>query len=124
MKYLIIGTGGTGGCIGANLAAAGQDVTFIARGTTLSALQNEGLTLDSDKQGLVHIHPVQACSAEEYNDIADVILVCVKYYSIPSILPILLVIHRDTDTIGWVSGGVCLPKMLSMMLSILPVEKL
>ncbi|MBQ6456531.1 MAG: oxidoreductase, partial [Mogibacterium sp.] len=32
MKYMIIGTGGTGGAIGAHLAHAGNDVAFIARG--------------------------------------------------------------------------------------------
>ena len=31
MKYLIIGAGGTGGCIGAYRAEAGKDVTLIAR---------------------------------------------------------------------------------------------
>ena len=30
MKYLIIGTGGTGAAIGAFLASDGKDVTFVA----------------------------------------------------------------------------------------------
>jgi len=32
MKYLVIGAGGTGGCVGAYMAEAGKDVTLIARG--------------------------------------------------------------------------------------------
>ena len=38
-KYLIVGTGGTGGSIGGYMARAGKDVTFIARGEHLKAMQ-------------------------------------------------------------------------------------
>lgn len=38
MKYLVIGAGGTGGCIGGYLADAGRDVTLIARGKHLEAI--------------------------------------------------------------------------------------
>ena len=31
MKYLVIGAGGTGGCIGVFMTEAGKDVTLIAR---------------------------------------------------------------------------------------------
>lgn len=31
MKFLVVGAGGTGGCIGGYLAKLGEDVTFIAR---------------------------------------------------------------------------------------------
>ena len=42
-----MGAGGVGGCLGARLAAAGHDVTFIARGRHLSALRQDGLRLHS-----------------------------------------------------------------------------
>jgi 2-dehydropantoate 2-reductase len=32
MRFVIVGTGGVGGYFGARLAAAGNDVAFIARG--------------------------------------------------------------------------------------------
>ena len=35
MKYLIVGSGGTGAAIGAFLANTGKDVTFMARGAHL-----------------------------------------------------------------------------------------
>ena len=89
MKYVIVGTGGTGGCIGASLASGGQDVTFIARGDHLHTLRESGLYLESDLKGMLYIQPVQACTTEEYDQIADVILVCVKFYSLSSILPLL-----------------------------------
>lgn len=86
MNYLIIGTGGVGGCIAGFLALAGKDVTCIARGKHLEAIRRQGLHLKSDLKG-EHFLRVKACTAEEYRGKADVILVCVKGYSIDSIRP-------------------------------------
>lgn len=47
MKIAIIGTGGVGGYFGAKLAKAGLDVTFLARGEHLKAIQNKGLKVKS-----------------------------------------------------------------------------
>ena len=88
MNYLIIGTGGVGGCIAGFLALAGKDVTCIARGKHLEAIRRQGLHLKSDLKE-EHFLRVKACTAEEYRGKADVILVCVKGYSIDSIRPVL-----------------------------------
>lgn len=80
-KFLIIGTGGVGGSIAGFLALAGKDVTCIARGKHLKAIREKGLHLKSDLKG-EHYLSVKACTAEEYNEQADVIFVCVK--DIPS----------------------------------------
>jgi len=82
MKFLVIGAGGTGGVLGSYLAKAGNDVTFIARGRHLAAMQEKGLTLVTKHNGTIITKPCQAMTAEEYNGTPDVILVCVKYYSI------------------------------------------
>ncbi len=47
MKIAAIGAGGVGGYFGARLAQAGYDVSFIARGRHLAALEKDGLTLKS-----------------------------------------------------------------------------
>lgn len=87
-KYLVIGTGGVGGSIAGFLALAGKDVTCIARGKHLEAIRKYGLHLKSDLKG-EHYLPVKACTAEEYNEKADVVFVCVKGYSIDSIKDVL-----------------------------------
>ena len=95
-KYLVIGTGGVGGSIAGFLALAGKDVTCIARGKHLEAIRKYGLHLKSDLKG-EHYLPVKACTAEEYNDKADVVFVCVKGYSIDSIKDVLeKSTHPDT----------------------------
>ncbi|NML45295.1 2-dehydropantoate 2-reductase [Ramlibacter sp. G-1-2-2] len=45
MKIAIIGAGAIGGYVGARLALAGEDVTFLARGANLQALRANGITL-------------------------------------------------------------------------------
>lgn len=55
MKYLIVGTGGTGGAIGGYLAADGRDVSFIARGANRTAMKEKGLFIHSKRRGELHI---------------------------------------------------------------------
>jgi len=45
MKIAIVGCGAIGGYVGARLALAGEDVTFIVRGANLEALRRDGITL-------------------------------------------------------------------------------
>ncbi|MDP9615399.1 MULTISPECIES: ketopantoate reductase family protein [Streptomyces] len=47
MRIAVIGAGGVGGYFGARLAAAGDDVTFVARGRHLAAIREKGLTVRS-----------------------------------------------------------------------------
>ena len=47
MKITIIGTGGVGGYFGGKIAKAGYDVTFVARGEHLKAIQKNGLIVKS-----------------------------------------------------------------------------
>lgn len=87
MKYAIIGAGGTGGCLGFFLKKAGKDVTLIARGKHLEAIRKNGLTIqklwDESRETL----PVKACTAEEYKEIPEVILVCIKGYFMDETVP-------------------------------------
>lgn len=92
MKYVVIGAGGTGGAIGGFMSKAGKDVTLIARGEHLKQMQENGLkfeTLDGN-----YTVPVKACTMDEYQDIADVVFVCVKGYSLDDTIPFL---ERITD---------------------------
>lgn len=89
MKYLIIGAGGTGGCIGAYMTEAGKDVTLIARGAHLAAMQADGLRMETTKKGNYTIKPVKATDMEHYRERPDVIFVCVKGYSLEETIPFI-----------------------------------
>jgi len=51
MRIAVMGTGGVGGYFGALLARAGHDVTFVARGAHLAAIQERGLRIESTLDG-------------------------------------------------------------------------
>lgn len=89
MKYLIIGAGGTGGCIGAYMTEAGKDVTLIARGAHLAAMQADGLRMETTKKGTYTVKPVKAADMEHYEEQPDVIFVCVKGYSLEETVPFI-----------------------------------
>ena len=59
MRIAVMGAGGVGGYFGGRLAAAGEDVVFIARGRHLEAVQQRGLQIRS-ALGDVNISPAQA----------------------------------------------------------------
>ena len=87
MNYLIVGAGGIGGCLGAYMAAAGLDVAFVARGGQQTALREKGITVRLPGGGFFESGPVAAYDSDEVNRKYDVILVCVKGYSLDSVVP-------------------------------------
>ena len=89
MKYVVIGAGGTGGCLGGFLAEHGHDVTLIARNRHLEEIRRNGLILKSCSLGERQIRSVKACTMEEYSDTPDVVFVCVKFYSLEETIPFL-----------------------------------
>lgn len=89
MKYVIIGAGGTGGILGFYMMKAGKDVTLIARGRHLAAMQESGLAVEKMWDGTTETIPVKATDMEHYNEQPDVILVCVKGYSLEDTIPFI-----------------------------------
>ena len=100
MKYIIIGAGGTGGILGFYMTKAGKDVTLIARNAHLEAMKKQGLSVQKMWTNETETMPVGAESMESYEakgEKADVILVCVKKYSLDSCLPFIQNIsHKNT----------------------------
>jgi len=77
MKITIMGPGGVGGYFGARLAAGGNDVTFVARGAHLQAMQSKGLRLDAEL-GNLHVAPVHVVADPGDVAAADAIIFAVK----------------------------------------------
>jgi 2-dehydropantoate 2-reductase len=79
MRIGVVGAGGTGGYFGGLLARAGEDVTFVARGTQLEALRTRGLTVESSLAGTFNISVRATDDPSEVGPV-DLILFCVKAY--------------------------------------------
>ena len=89
MKYAIIGAGGTGGILGFYMTKAGKDVTLIARGRHLAAMQESGLAVEKMWDGTTETIPVKATDMDHYSERPDVILGCVKGYSLEDTIPFI-----------------------------------
>src|SRR5215813_4852041 len=83
MRIVVMGAGGTGGYFGAKLARAGEEVTFVARGSHLAAIRQHGLSVRSATEGE---WAVRAPAVERVDGLAppDLILFCVKSFDTES----------------------------------------
>ena len=104
MRTLVAGTGAVGGYFGGRIAAAGEDIVFLARGATLSALRRDGLCIDS-RTGREHIAPLRAVEDPADAGRCDLVLVCVKSYDTAAIAAALRpVVHADTIVLSLQNG--------------------
>ncbi len=104
MRIAIFGTGGVGGYFGARLAAAGEDVTFIARGAHLDAMRAGGLHVRSPK-GDLHLPTVKATDDPATIGPVDVVLFTVKLYDVADSAALLApLIGPDTVVITLQNG--------------------
>ncbi len=77
MKILVMGSGGVGGYFGGRLAAAGNEVAFVARGAHLAAIQANGLDVRSTA-GNFTVKPARAVADPAEADAPDAVIFAVK----------------------------------------------
>ena len=92
MKIAVMGTGGVGGYFGGLLARGGHEVTFVARGPHLRAIQERGLRVESANDGHFTVQG-QALEDTSPAGVQDLVLFTVKMYSnadaIKAVAPLL-----------------------------------
>ena len=103
MRIAIFGAGSIGGFLGAKLAAAGADVTFIARGPHLAAMQANGVILRS-AEGEITVRPRCVGAAEEAG-VQDYVFVTLKAHSLPAAAPdIAKMMGPDSALVTGING--------------------
>jgi 2-dehydropantoate 2-reductase len=81
MRIAIFGAGGVGGYFGAQLARAGEEVIFIARGEHLQAIRTYGLRVETHK-GEIVIQPAQASDDPIQVGVVDAVILGVKAWQV------------------------------------------
>ncbi len=84
MNIAIVGAGAIGGYLGARLSLAGADVTFIARGANLQALQTQGIRLieeDGTEKSARSVKAQAMAGADQY----DYVLLTLKSHQVASV---------------------------------------
>lgn len=79
MRIAAMAAGGVGGYYGAKLAAAGHDVFFVARGAHKTAIETNGLTVES-VNGNIHIAKANVTDDPATIGPVDVVLFAVKLW--------------------------------------------
>ena len=103
MKIAIFGAGAIGGMLGVRLAQAGVDVTFIARGPHLAAMQANGVTLLSGEETITVRPRCLADPAEA--GVQDYVIVTLKAHSLPAAAPqIAAMMGPETALVTGING--------------------
>ncbi len=84
MKVCIYGAGAIGGWMGGALARAGCDVSVVARGATLAALQQHGLRVH--QAGQLSAHAVASSASPAELGVQDLVVISVKSPSLPDVV--------------------------------------
>ena len=80
MKIAMMGSGGVGGFFGGRLAQAGYDVSFVARGKHLAALRDQGLRIENEPQGDIHVPKVRVTDDPASLGLVDLVILSVKLW--------------------------------------------
>jgi 2-dehydropantoate 2-reductase len=81
MKFAVVGAGSIGGYLGARLALAGEQVTFVARGANLAAIRKNGFRLIEENGGERIASDVTALPIDECGP-QDAVLLAVKAHQV------------------------------------------
>jgi 2-dehydropantoate 2-reductase len=104
MRICIFGAGAIGGFMGAELALAGFDVTLVARGPHLAAMQANGLKLIRD--GGEKIAKVRAVGTAAEAGPQDYVVITLKAHSVPGIVDQLKPLLGPETAVVWGVNGV------------------
>jgi 2-dehydropantoate 2-reductase len=114
MRIAAMGAGAIGGYIGARLAAAGADVTFIARGAHLAAIRRDGLKVVSPLGDLV-VAPAAATDDPAAVGVVDVVLLATKLYDVEAAARAIGPLIGDETAVVCLQNGVDAPDIVSRL---------
>ena len=103
MRICIFGAGASGGYMGSNLADAAADLSLVARGPHLEAMQANGLRLIEETGET----KVKVAASDKAADLGpqDYVVVTLKAHSVPSVVPHMQpLIGENTTIVSGVNG--------------------
>jgi 2-dehydropantoate 2-reductase len=100
-----VGAGAIGGYVGGWLANAGEDVTFIARGANLAAIQQNGMRVIGEDGADVIAHPAAHERAADAGA-QDVVILAVKAHQVAAIAPDVASLCNAETSIVTMQNGI------------------
>ncbi len=104
LKIAIVGAGAIGGYLGVRLALTGHDVTFVARGENLKAIQAQGMKLELDSGETLHAQNVRACTIDQAGP-HDYVFLTMKSHQVEPVAASLAgLCHANTAVVTMQNG--------------------
>lgn len=105
MKIAIVGAGAIGGYVGAKLALAGEDVTFMVRGANLEAIRGRGMKLilqDGSEQVAAKVK-----ASDDYAEAGtqDLVILAVKAHQLEGVIDRLPALFGSETAIVTMQNG-------------------
>jgi len=105
MRIAVVGAGAIGGYLGARLSLAGEEVTFIARGPNLAAIQANGMKLISEDGTESRATGARAIEKMREAGPHDTVLLTVKAHQVAALAPDLHhLCHAQTAIVTMQNG--------------------
>ncbi|HET9530468.1 MAG TPA: 2-dehydropantoate 2-reductase N-terminal domain-containing protein, partial [Blastocatellia bacterium] len=104
MKFAVVGAGAVGAFVGAMLAKSGEDVTLIARGAHLRAMQQNGVRVHGSLGEFV----VRVRATDDPAEVGkvDVVFLAVKAHSLTEMAPRLAPLLGRSTAIVTAQNGI------------------
>jgi 2-dehydropantoate 2-reductase len=106
MKFAVVGAGAIGGYLGARLARAGEEVTFIARNRNLEAIRAGGFRLLLEDGSEEHAPTATAVQHMAEAGPQDVVLLTVKAHQVVDLLPGLRALFGPQTVVVTMINGI------------------
>ncbi len=106
MKFCIVGAGAIGGFVGAKLAAAGEDVTFIARWKNLDAIRTHGMTVKYHDGSVLEAKNVKATDSFAAVGHVDCVILALKSHQVESVVNQLEPLYGSKTTVITMQNGI------------------
>lgn len=112
LKIAVIGAGGVGGYFGGRLAAAGHEVSFVARGEHLAALRRDGLAVTSVAGDFTVAQPRATDDTAEIGEV-DFVLLAVKTWQLEPAIAALKPLVGVGTAVVTTQNGVDAPQQVA-----------
>lgn len=106
MRIAVVGAGAIGGYLAAKLAAAGEEVTVIARGANLAAIQAQGLRLIQEDGSELEAAPLRALERPEQAGPQDYVLLALKAHQVEPIARSLPSLFDERTALVTLQNGI------------------
>jgi 2-dehydropantoate 2-reductase len=106
MKFCIVGAGAIGGFVGAKLAHAGEDVTFIARWKNLDAIRANGMVVKMNDGTVIEAKGAKATDSFSAVGHVDCVILALKSHQVEAIVHQLSPLLGPKTTIITMQNGI------------------